>query len=129
MRKHNQHINELSDSNLSKKDLNKKAIEYDIEDLKRMIHETQGKHQELYVARLDDENINNLISYDDYLIEFVNDYAKSFDQIRTGAKNHFHQEMTAGYFIDECIALLHRKFENHQDKNSMVTVDKDGKVI
>lgn len=130
MRRHNQHIKELSDSNLSKDDLIKPAINFDKSEIKKMIQKTQKQYDDLYVAGFDSEdndgNFTVMKSYNEYLNDFINDYLKDFNNIREIAKLHFHQEMTLGYCIDECIALLHRRFENRQDKDSMVTVDKNG---
>ncbi|TPR18899.1 hypothetical protein DY138_04600 [Apilactobacillus timberlakei] len=133
MRRHNQHIMELADSNLSKDALTQPAINFDKADIKKMIRQTQNEYNDLYVARFDSNDSNDVFkisqSYDEYLNDFIDDYLKKFYSIREIAKIHFHQEMTLGYCIDECIALLHRKFENHQDKDSMVTVDSKGKMI
>ncbi|WP_105956550.1 hypothetical protein [Apilactobacillus quenuiae] len=133
MRRHNEHIIELADSNLSKDDLTQLAINFDKSAIKKMILQTQINDDNLYVAKFDSENGYNLFkvtqSYNEYLNDFIDAYLKKIDSVREIAKVHFHQEMTLGYCIDECIALLHRKFENHQDEGSMVTVDKNGKLI
>lgn len=133
MRRHNQHIMELSDSNLSKEDLTKPAINFDKSEIKKMIKKTQNSHNELYVAKFDSQDSDETFAvsqnYNDFLDDFIDNYLNDFKSIHRTAKLHFHQEMTLGYCIDECIALLHRKFENHQDKDSMVTVDQKGNMV
>ncbi|TPR18171.1 MULTISPECIES: hypothetical protein [Apilactobacillus] len=133
MRRHNQHIMELADSNLSKSALTQPAINFDKADIKKMIRQTQNKHDDLYVAKFDSQDSNEVFkiiqSYDEYLNTFIDDYLNGFNDVREFAKLNFHQEMTLGYCIDECIALLHRKLENHQDKDSLVTVDKNGNLM
>ncbi|GLB46440.1 hypothetical protein WR164_04190 [Philodulcilactobacillus myokoensis] len=128
-RRHNSHIIEVSDAHISEDVLAKPAYQVSKPDLKKLLAQSQYKseNQGIYIAKYsshheNDDTYDAIGTYDDYLDQSMNDYLKHFDNTREAAKKHFHQEMTVRYFIDEYIALLHRKFENHQDPDSLVMI-------
>ncbi|MHA8137582.1 hypothetical protein ACYATM_00395 [Lactobacillaceae bacterium Scapto_B20] len=126
----NSRIVELADSGLSADLMATPAIDVDKKQLRDLIYQSQYKseNQGIYVAKHSsyDRSTDTYDAeepYDQYLDHTIDAYLAKFDSIRDGAKMHFHREMSVGYFIEEFIAQLHRKFENHQDQGSLVMVD------
>ncbi|MCK8607099.1 hypothetical protein [Apilactobacillus ozensis] len=134
MIKHNSHIKELIDADFSLDILCKKAIDLDKDKIKSMIYSTQQNDNSVYVAYHNTFNsksglYSRLKSYKEFLKEDIDNYVDKFNEIENGARMYFHQEMTVGYFIDLYISFLHRKFENHQDKNSLVMINENGRKL
>ncbi|MHA8110304.1 hypothetical protein ACYATP_02125 [Lactobacillaceae bacterium Melli_B4] len=126
----NLRIVELVDSGLPKDLMAKPAIDIDKKQLRNLIYQSQYKseNQGIYVAMYNSydpqtDTYDAEEPYDQYLDHAIDEYLTEFDSIRDGAMKYFHREMSIGYFIEEFIARLHRKFENHQDQGSLVMVD------
>ncbi|MEJ6399834.1 hypothetical protein [Nicoliella lavandulae] len=126
----NLRIVELADSGLPSDLMAQPAVNQPAKKLRELLYKSQYKseNQGIYVAKYasyhkDSDTYDAEQPYDQYLDQAIDAYLKQFDSIRTDAKAHFHREMSVGYFIERFIAQLHRKFENHQDADSLVMVD------
>ncbi|MBW1605123.1 hypothetical protein [Lactobacillus sp. Sy-1] len=126
----NLRIVELADSGLPVDLMAMPAINVDKAKLHDLLYQSQYKseNQGIYIAKHasyhpDSDTYDAEEPYDQYLDHAIDAYLADFEGVRKAAEQHFHREMSVGYYIELFIAQLHRKFENHQDSDSLVMVD------